>query len=485
MPQKIAVIGAGLTGCLTAITLAERGHKVVLFDKKDEIMSGTSRIPLHLHEGGMYVCDPDNDQTLRDCLSDATEFKTKMKPALINRLMAFAVMSDAAITEEAKRGGQAAKVSEMERGFAKLAGFASPSTPYLYQFYNKSQLEALKERLEPDEEFDKATWKLLQVTNLAMVEGLVMTKENGLYMQKAKEHLNALLASNGVEVVHSAEVKGLRRQRGMYEVTTSQSSTSALVEFDQIVNATGYEGYQIDRMARTGLSIPEDKLPEQWGVVAKGIGIVKVDKGVRSTVSELPEACFMHGPGMTHFAPLPYGRAGVTYTDREGTTFGEINIPVKHSEGEDETKMQKMNEDFLDKHTEDLLTRTQACLSRCATFLHVLEGSTPKEYIPGALGVVNPRHGASARSSQRLYCSHDGYHAVNSVKGGGAVASARAVVDAVEKYARLEDGVSRHHNQLQGHMRTEMARLRGTERTKPSDTSGVDCGVSRHLPKLN
>jgi glycine/D-amino acid oxidase-like deaminating enzyme len=45
MPQKIAVIGAGLTGCLTAMALAERGHKVVLFDKKDEIMSGTSRIP--------------------------------------------------------------------------------------------------------------------------------------------------------------------------------------------------------------------------------------------------------------------------------------------------------------------------------------------------------------------------------------------------------------------------------------------------------
>jgi hypothetical protein len=49
----------------------------------------------------------------------------------------------------------------------------------------------------------------------------------------------------------------------------------------------------------------------------------------------------------------------VTYTDREGTTFGEINIPVKHSEGEDETQVQKMNEDFLDRHTEDLLTRIQ------------------------------------------------------------------------------------------------------------------------------
>ena len=40
--KNIAIIGAGIAGCSLAKILSSKGHKISLFDKNDEILSGAS-----------------------------------------------------------------------------------------------------------------------------------------------------------------------------------------------------------------------------------------------------------------------------------------------------------------------------------------------------------------------------------------------------------------------------------------------------------
>lgn len=53
--MNIAVVGAGIFGCCSAIELAKVGHKVTLFDKNNEILSSASQINQYrLHRGYHY-----------------------------------------------------------------------------------------------------------------------------------------------------------------------------------------------------------------------------------------------------------------------------------------------------------------------------------------------------------------------------------------------------------------------------------------------
>jgi hypothetical protein len=56
---QVAIVGAGITGCLTAIQLADSGFEVVLMDRAGEAMSSTSRWNEgKIHLGYCYLGDP-------------------------------------------------------------------------------------------------------------------------------------------------------------------------------------------------------------------------------------------------------------------------------------------------------------------------------------------------------------------------------------------------------------------------------------------
>jgi len=56
--KSVAILGGGLTGCCTALVLAERGARVTLFDRADSLFARTS---LHnegkIHFGYVYARD--------------------------------------------------------------------------------------------------------------------------------------------------------------------------------------------------------------------------------------------------------------------------------------------------------------------------------------------------------------------------------------------------------------------------------------------
>jgi glycine/D-amino acid oxidase-like deaminating enzyme len=74
--EEIAVIGAGLGGCLTALMLAKNPrYHVTLIEAQDTLLNGASAIASRLHLGGEYPLDP---QTAQDCLMGAVIWKLLM-----------------------------------------------------------------------------------------------------------------------------------------------------------------------------------------------------------------------------------------------------------------------------------------------------------------------------------------------------------------------------------------------------------------------
>lgn len=78
---KVAVIGAGFFGIMTALQLAERGISVTLFDKNDDIMLGASFINQNrIHMGYHY---PRSYETARSSHIHQKEFQTMFEEATV------------------------------------------------------------------------------------------------------------------------------------------------------------------------------------------------------------------------------------------------------------------------------------------------------------------------------------------------------------------------------------------------------------------
>jgi glycine/D-amino acid oxidase-like deaminating enzyme len=72
--MTIAVIGAGLQGCLTAIELAGRGHEVVVFERATQPLTGASRWNEgKIHLGYLFANDP-SLRSARTMIAGATTF---------------------------------------------------------------------------------------------------------------------------------------------------------------------------------------------------------------------------------------------------------------------------------------------------------------------------------------------------------------------------------------------------------------------------
>lgn len=80
--MKIAIVGSGIFGLHIAITLAKKGFKVSVFDKKPTILSGSSlKNQLRLHRGFHY---PRSINTAIQCLSTVDMFENTY-PEAINK----------------------------------------------------------------------------------------------------------------------------------------------------------------------------------------------------------------------------------------------------------------------------------------------------------------------------------------------------------------------------------------------------------------
>ncbi|WP_162932969.1 FAD-dependent oxidoreductase [Roseovarius sp. EL26] len=73
--MKIAIIGGGLTGCISALEFADRGHSVVIFDQEKELLTRASTANEgKIHLGYVYAADKGFNTAVR-LIDDALMFR--------------------------------------------------------------------------------------------------------------------------------------------------------------------------------------------------------------------------------------------------------------------------------------------------------------------------------------------------------------------------------------------------------------------------
>lgn len=75
--KTIGVVGAGFYGAYIALKLADKGHKVIVFDPEDNTQSATLHCQARLHSGMFYVRSLTD---LRSCTRNFTKFFKLFKP---------------------------------------------------------------------------------------------------------------------------------------------------------------------------------------------------------------------------------------------------------------------------------------------------------------------------------------------------------------------------------------------------------------------
>jgi glycine/D-amino acid oxidase-like deaminating enzyme len=78
--MRVAVVGGGAFGVMTAIRLAELDQDVTLFERKPSLMQGASRSGNRLHLGFHY---PRDEETIRQCIRGYEKFRSDFESCIL------------------------------------------------------------------------------------------------------------------------------------------------------------------------------------------------------------------------------------------------------------------------------------------------------------------------------------------------------------------------------------------------------------------
>jgi len=247
--MKIAVIGGGVFGAITATSLAESGKSVSLFERLPALMQGTTSVANRLHCGFHY---PRDEETARQCLRGFSRFRKEFSAAILPGIFnAYFISREGSLTSPVDF----------------LAFCHRMNLPY--------------REIEPDR-FQPA------VENVALG---VMTGEVMYDPASLRRLLSERLRCSRVEVRANSEVTDIRRDgQGGFHVFTNSGRPAV---FDAVVNCCYADGNWLT--ARLGHMIE----PSQYEYVAASIVELELPCPVSISILDGPFMCL-----------LPFGRAG-------------------------------------------------------------------------------------------------------------------------------------------------------------------------------
>lgn len=500
--EPVVVIGAGIAGCMAAIYLAESGYQVTLIEKESELMLVSSKIPVHLHSGGLYIKDNLDMAEAFDCLRDSINFMKAMSSfAVVNsRPTAFAIimpsdnpkdklpnketpLADEAIDlyckeknkdrekdlvtsetlgeeleayKEKIRERQRQRWETLKKGFEQLKSkyqeiidedldntvFGVPED--FFETYSSEEFKTLKTSTSASihEPKSKKDWaqNLALVTDPNTVVGVIISSELGLNMFQTRAVLEKKI--NDLEKQQKL-FKLLKCEATKIEKITGQSTQSIKFEVTFTDENKQVQILHFSQVVNAAGYLARDfdlsmGYKGKWSVDMKGAGIITIQEGPFQCI---PEVYFTQAKGLCHFSSLNKKLAGINYTSPhyEGTYVSEGKTTLSETEDvASKTEISTLKKNFLDIGITD-----EKLLARTRICITGCSQFMPMlgEYVTAIAflpGALGIPGNLTDRHSHYVHFSENGYHSINIVKGGAAVSTAMVLVEIIESHSKSE-----------------------------------------------
>ena len=382
---KIAIIGGGVAGATTAISLGQLGMNVTLFEKESSLVSGPPFC--HLHAGGNLYREISDEQCVT-LLKQSIDF-LRFYPYVVDyRPTVIALPTSDKSNPKTLLPRLDLLVSEYEKLIEKDTQnkVLGESSNY-YKLYEREELEALAKK--PISKLPKTSdeWMIPVAKNLDLEKiqfPLILVQEYGLNLFRlASGAMLALKELPNVTLRMESTVREIHKKENGWNIFAIKDEYQKYNDdFDYIINATGFRVGKIDDM----LNAPCKRMVE--------FKAAYVSKCVSLEDTLYPEIIF-HGErgtpqGMGQFTPYPNG-----YVQLHGMT---TNITLYENGLVSNTALScqpKLGEEFIQKienfwTEEETYARTNAAIKHLSRFIpsfsKAIVGSKPlfgAQQIPG------------------------------------------------------------------------------------------------------
>lgn len=330
-PAQIAVIGGGIGGCLSALQMAQSGHRVTIYEAEEDICMLASKIPAHLYGGGPGYCHlpaEERDGIFRSSL----EFAKLLPQAMNARPTVFAFRTNdkrtaAQLVDAAER--QAGLYREMVRQDPSNAVFGPPDS-YL-STYSKERVLALRSApaLDPPTSNDHWMGNWARQMTVEALDGLqwpiAIVMEPGINMFRARECLRQALTDAHVTVqtgTRVSSVHNLPSEGGMPGKVQIGAGAAGPRAYDYMINTAGLESGWIDDAM--GKSAPRS-------IDVKFAGVIQSSP---EDMRGMPQ-CYIMGSPMVHVTPYSNGMSVINVTTNDCTYVKGGKVTSKAGEPSD------------------------------------------------------------------------------------------------------------------------------------------------------
>lgn len=404
--NRIAVIGGGLGGSVSAVYLNQMGVDIDIYEKNEEILLGSSRIPAHLYSGFMYA-DKGID-TVKDCFIDAIKF-VRAFPSVINKRPTIVAISQN--DERPPRLFEDAGMINL-KVYEKLCEedknnqvFGQPSR--FLKVFSREELIGVK---------NPWVQSFVAHTELSSLKFPVfLIQEYGLNMRKMVGILSKLLHDSSVNIHFKTEVVSIITFKNKKYLEINRKGEIEIIgPYNLIVDASGrsianFEN-QVDRSSSRYTDV-------------KFAGLFHMN----SEFDELPipEIYILGGQGkkfsgkdyMTHFSPLNSGICIINVTTNDCTYVNGGKVQAQRGYFNLSHQAQLvLNEDSqdMDDRLESMIRRISVRHPKLAKRLIPIRG------LPGSVEVLG-KHIGQRRSEFKVGDQDSRYISVNLSKGSASV----------------------------------------------------------------
>ncbi len=259
MAIKIAIVGGGVAGVSSALVLGNLGFDVVLFEKREALISGPPFC--HLHAGGNLYRDISTDDCIT-LLRQSIDFAKLFPFAIDKRPTIFATPTYDLYEPLDLIGRLETLKKEYEKLVKKDKSNMVLGEPNRYfEIFSKEELLELAKLQPTKEPKSNRDWLIPFAKNLdfsTIKFPVIVVQEYGINLFRVSANsLLALKKMENVKLLKSCRVTDIKRDNSKFIIEYS-GAKSGVLEADYLINAAGFQTGIIDDF----LGVKEQRMVE-------------------------------------------------------------------------------------------------------------------------------------------------------------------------------------------------------------------------------